>query len=261
MDPLRSLKDPPPEVQEALKVAEEDLGRNVLALNEILRDALASDPNFWQKLAGGATFGAASPQAQEVTRNIDQALRDLDSRLASRGAMMSRRQALETRITSLRAAQHELGDRLAGLGSRLEWIPLSPEEGIRFYPLLAGALALTVLFRARRILHYRRLLGGTDLDLVAPSWIVGSPTSPGRWWAMFLIALPLIETVYASYNAIVTPGLSTTALGSANAWTTAGCWAAYAALVIVGVVQLLAIRGLVVPPKRAETTDKRATGG
>ncbi len=263
MDPLRSLKDPPPEIQDALKVAQEDLGRNVLALNEVLRDAFANAPSFWQKLNGGATFGAASPRALEVTRSINQSLRALDSRLGSASAMRSRQQVLQARLAALQATQHELGDRLAALGTRLGWIPLSPEEWIRLFPILAGVVALTVLFRLRRILHYRKALGGVDLDLTAPSWIVGSPTSPGRWWAVLLIALPLIETVYASYNAMVDPGLSASILGDSSVLTIVGFWAIYAALIGGAIIQFYAVaRGLVVaPPKRAEAQARRATGG
>jgi hypothetical protein len=186
----------------------------------------------------------------------------LDDRLGSASAMKSRQQVLQARLAGLQATQHELGDRLAALGARLGWIPLSPDEWIRLYPLLAGVLALTVLFRVRRILYYRRALSGVDLDLAAPSWIASSPTLPGRWWAMFLIALPLIETVYASYNAMVDPGLSVSILGDSSVLTTVGFWAIYAALIGAGMIQLFSVaRALVVAPaKRAEAQSRRGGG-
>ncbi len=264
VDPLRSMKNPSPEIQEALRVAQEDLGRNVLALNEVLRAASASDPEFWRKLTGpGVTFGAASSRAQEVTRRINEALRTLDSQLTSPSGTKNRQAVLQARIAALQARQGELRDRLTALSARLAWIPLSPEEWMRLYPILAGALALTVLFRLRRILNYRRALSGVDLDLLAPSWIVGPSGAPGRWWALLLIAFPLIATMYAAYSVMVDPGLFASILGDPSPVMMGGFWAAYVALIGVGVAQLLTVARapFMAPPKRPQGQAGRGTGG
>ncbi len=264
LDPLRTMKTPSPEIQEALRVAQEDLGRNVLALNEVLRAAFAGDPEFWRKLSGpGASFGAASSRALEVTRRINEALRTLDSQLTSPSGTKNRQAVLQARITTLEGRRGELRDRLTGLNARLAWIPLSPEEWMRLYPILVGALALTVLFRLRRILNYRRALSGVDLDLLAPSWIVGSPGAPGRWWALLLMALPLLAAMYAAYSVMVDPGLFTSILGDPSPVMMVGFWAAYLALVGVGIVQLLTVaRALAVTqPKRPQGQAGRGTGG
>ncbi len=264
LDPLRSMKNPSPEIQEALRVAQEDLGRNVLALNEVLRAAFASDPEFWRKLTGpGVTFGAASSRAQEVTRRINEALRTLDSQLTSPSGTKNRQAVLQARIASLQARQGELRDRLTALSARLAWIPLSPEDWMRLYPILAGALALTVLFRLRRILNYRRALSGVDLDLLAPSWIVGPSGAPGRWWALLLIAFPLVATMYAAYSAMVDPGLFASILGDPSLVTMIGFWAAYLALIGVGIVQLtmIARASVMAPAKRPQGQAGRGTGG
>ncbi len=264
LEPLRSLQSPPAQIQEALRVAQDDLGRNFLALTDALQQAFTSDANFWQRLGGpGAGFGAASPRAQEVTRRIDEALRTLDDRLASPVLLKSRQQLLQARIASLHGKQRELGDRLAAFSRKFGWIPLGLEEWMRLYPILAGGLALTVVFRVRRLLNVRRSLSGVDLDVLAPSWIVGSPSAPGRWWALILLALPLAATIHASHAAMSDPTLFASILGEMSPVTWAGFGVAYLVLIAAGAVQLLAVtRGLILaPPRRPQGQSGRGTGG
>lgn len=253
LEPLRSLKHVPPETEEILRTTRETIGGEVLALNEILREAFAAEPNFWLRWQRqGSTFGAASARAEGATRRIEGALGLLNQRLdAASTVSKNRQQELGARVEALRAKQADLRKRLEGFSARLGWIPLGLEESARLYPIVAGAVTLTVLLRLRRILALRRALAGVDLDVVAPSWVVGSPSSPGRWWALSLIAVPLVATIHGAVAALMDRGLFVTVLGDPSQTMLIGYATAYAVLILAGVIQLLAVtRGLMVPQKR-----------
>lgn len=248
LGPLRALQNPPAEIAEALRTGEQDLARNVLALNQVLLEAFAADPLFWQRLnSQGATFGAASPRAEETVREIEQARRLLDRQLATAVAAARIRQpALQARSAELTARQNDLKARLARANSYPWSIPLGPNDLARLFPVFAGVLTLIAFFRLRRILTLRLAHEGVSLDLLAPSWVVGPRSAPGAWWALILVCAPLVTTIHASVAALGDPGLFTTVLGDPSSSSVAAFGAAYAVLVLVGICQLPAItRGLV----------------
>jgi hypothetical protein len=246
LEPLRPLASPPAEIVDVVRTAEEGLGRNLLALNEVVREAFAADPDFWERLDRAATFAPASARAEEWAKGTAEAQRLLETRLAAAATTLkSRARATQARVAALQERTAELNSRREAFSARLSWLPLGPEGWVRLYPLLAGALALTALFRLRRILLVRHALTGTDLDVMAPSWLVGASTAPGRWWALVLIALPVAATCHASWAAFRDPGLSTGVLGEPNPLSTIAYGALYAALSGVGVWQLVLVaRGI-----------------
>lgn len=250
LEPLRALGEAPPEVREAVRLAAQSLGPSVLALNSVLREALAADPRFWERLGGPAGFGPASSGAAEWSRGIDETLRGLDARLAeARGGLAARGQAAAARAERLRARQREADAGRAALAARLAWLPTGPDGWLRLYPMIAGALALTVLFRLRRILLLRTALAGADVDVLAPSWVVGPPTAPGRWWALVLVALPVAATAHAAVVALDDGALFAGATGAPDLVTVAAYGAAYAVLALAAIWQLLLVaRGLVGGP-------------
>ncbi|MDR7548513.1 MAG: hypothetical protein QN131_01070, partial [Armatimonadota bacterium] len=247
LEPLRRVRPAPPEIEDALGAAQERVGRHVLVLNEVLREAFASDPAFWQRLSGsGLPFAAASARSEQVATALDEAVHSLERSLADAAVgLRSRRSAQQARLTILEARQREQGERLALFTARTAWIPLAPDAWARIYPLVAAGLALTVLLRMRRILLLRRLLGAADPDAITPSWIAGPVTAAGRWWALVVVALPLLAAIHAWVTVLADPGLFSTVLGEPSPAMRLGFGAAYAVLTVVGVVQLASVaRGL-----------------
>jgi hypothetical protein len=247
IEPLRALRNPPPEVADAVRTAQEELGPLALAMNEILRAAFAEDRGFWQRWnAPGASFGAASPRARDAMRRIEDAVLTLDRRLeTAANAGRALQPEVRAREAALRARQRELNARASRFHARTGWLPIEPPDAVRFFPILAGALTITSLFRLRRILGMRRRLGSADPDTAAPSWIVGPPTAPGRWWAMLLVTLPLLMTIHGTIVAMGDTGLFVTALGDPSPVQRFGFGAAYIALLLVGIAQYPAVaRGL-----------------
>lgn len=265
LGPMRALQNPPAEIAEALRAAEQDLGRHVLALNEVLREAFAADPAFWQRWdEPGATFGAASPRAGEVLQEIEQARRAFDRRLATAAAALrSRQPEQQARSAELAARGRNLNERLAGVNSHPWSIPLSLGDLARLFPALAGVLTLMALFRLRRILALRRAHDGVNLDLLAPSWVVGPRSTPGAWWALILVCTPLVITIHASVATLGDPGLFVSLLGDPSPGSAVAFGAAYAALVLMGIGQLPAVtRGLVgAPQKRQQGKTGRGAAG
>jgi hypothetical protein len=240
--PLRAIREPPPEIRDAIRTAEESLGGTVLALNEVLRAALDADPGFWERLNGPAnTFGSASPRAAEWTRDTLNAVRMLDARLAeARATLAGRRRAQAGRAAVLRERHRETEARAAAV-ARLAWLPLGPDGWVRLYPLIAGSLTLTALFRLRRILALRTALSGIDLDVLAPSWVIGASTAPGRWWALILVSLPVAATAHAALTALGDASLFAGTLGEASLAMTGVYGLAYGALVVVAIWQLVLV--------------------
>jgi hypothetical protein len=242
LEPLRPLKTPPAEITDVVRTAEEGLGRNILALNEVLREAFAADPGFWERLEGTAGFARASTRAAEWTQGTADALRMLETRLAAAASTLkSRARHTQARVATLQERHGELRNRMTAFTSRLSWLPLGLDGWTRLYPLIAGALALTALFRLRRILLLRRALQGIDLDLMAPSWIVGASSAPGRWWAVILVALPVLAMLHAALAALRDPNLYTGILGEPSLANVVVYGALYAGLSAVGIWQLVLV--------------------
>jgi hypothetical protein len=250
LGPLRALQAPPGDVTAAIKVAEEGLGRNVLALNDLLREAFEGDPPFWQRLSPpGATFSAISARGAAWHAGTAEAMRAVEERLASASTLAkSREQALAQRLQMLEGQQAQARERLAAFATRVAWIPIGLESWTRLYPILAGALALTVLVRLQRIMMLRRALGDRHLDELAPSWIIGPPAAPGRWWAVTLVSLPLLMAAYAAFGALRDRDLFVNAVGDRDATMMILYGAFYIAVVAAGVLQLRSmLRGAETP--------------
>jgi hypothetical protein len=246
LEPLRPMRDSPPEIADVVRTAEEGLGRNILALNEVLREAFAADPDFWQRLGAGSTFAPASARAEQWAKGTAEAQRLLETRLAATtNTLKSRLQTAQARAAALGERDQELRARMDAFSARLAWLPLGLGGWARLYPLIAGGLALTALFRLRRILLLRRALSNIDLDVMAPSWILGASSAPGRWWAMLLVSLPVAAMAYAAIAALRDPGLFTSVLGEPSPFARAVYGLAYLALTLVGAWQLLLVsRGI-----------------
>lgn len=241
LEPLRVPQSPPREVMEVMRTAEEGLGRHTLVLNEVLREAFDTDAGFYERLDGD-TFAPASPRAGEWARGMAEALRLTEARLATAlSALKGREGAAQARAEALAGRHRELRDRLGTFAGRLSWLPLGLDGWIRVYPIVAGALAVTALFRLRRIQVLRRALAGVDLDVMAPSWILGAASAPGRGWAMILIALPVLASVHAAAAALQMPRLFEGVLGEPSPPTMAGYAAAYALLGVIGLWQLILV--------------------
>jgi hypothetical protein len=255
LEPLRALGEGPPEIKEAVRIAQDSLGPAVLALNGVLRDALAADPTFWVRVDGPTGFGPASPGAAAWSRSMEETVRGLDARLSeAQTGLVARARAAAARAERLRERQREAEADRAALAARLAWLPMSPEGWLRLYPMIAGALALTVLFRLRRVLLLRGALAGADVDALAPSWVVGPPAAPGRWWALVLVALPVAATAHGVTVALGDGALFADAAGGPDLPAAAAYGAAYAVLVLAALWQLLlAARELVGRPPGRRT--------
>ncbi len=243
IDPVRSIKGLPPDVESLLRDTQGSVGRDVISLNEILRQAFDADPNFWKRWdRPGATFAVTSARAEETMRRIDSALRALSKGVSNASQQAKNQQpGAQARLETLRGRQDDLKERMAKAGQVFGRLPLSLDDAARNYPVVAGVLAVTALVRLRGLLALRRMLGGGDLDLVAPSWVIGAPSSPGRWWVLVLIAAPVAATIHASVAALTDPGLFTTILGDASRTMFMGYAAAYTLLAALGLAHLLII--------------------
>jgi hypothetical protein len=247
IEPLRPFRTAPPEVADVVRTAEEGVARNVLALNEVLREAFAADAGFWERLGTDTgPFAGASARAAEWTTGTAEALRLLETRTAAAAtALQSRDRAAQARVTILSERNRELRTRIEAFTARFVWLPLGLDGWARLYPILAGGLALTILFRLRRILLLRRALAGIDLDVMAPSWVLGASSAPGRGWAVLLVALPVLATIHGSFAALEDPGLYATLLGEPSPGRWAVSAAVYAVIGGVGVWQLVLVgRGI-----------------
>ncbi|MDR7537830.1 MAG: hypothetical protein QN183_15935 [Armatimonadota bacterium] len=258
LEPLRAVRNPPPEVAEAAQLVESELGRRVLALNQILLEALAADPAFWMRLErSDATFAAASPRGEEWTQGIAGALRVAEGRLAAAlSAAKGREGAARRRVTLLGERRRQLQDRLTALQARLSWLPSGLEGGLRMYPLVVGGLALTALFRLRRLLNLRRSLGGIDLDVMAPSWVVVPPSAPGRLWAVLLVSFPVAAAIHGSLVALEDREAFVGILGEPDPLRTATYGVLYGVLSLVGLWQLVLAGRTMLAPRPVPVSEK-----
>jgi len=253
LEPIRTAGDTPAGAVELLKLAQEAVGRQIqVDLNKVLQDAFGAEPNFWLRWDRPASFGTVSSRADEIVRNIDNALHGLLDRLAKTAAQMrSRQQVLRVRLDALQATQRALTERADRIARSVRWVALAPEELVRIYPVAVGALSLMALFRVRRLLALRRTLVGVELDQFAPSWVVGGSTAPGRGWAVVLLAAPLVAVIHAAASVLADPGAFENALGESSPLASAGYAVVYAVLILTGLWQLtLVARGMLAPPKR-----------
>lgn len=253
VEPIRTAGDTPAGAVEVLRQAQESVGRRIqVDLNKVLQDAFSAEPNFWLRWDRPASFSTVSTRADEITRNIDGALSGLLDRLAKAATQTrAHQQVLKSRLDALQAAQRVLTERSAQIAASVRWAPLAPEEIVRLYPVVVAALSLMALFRVRRILALRRGLAGVDLDQIAPSWVLGGSTTPGRVWAIVLLAVPLFAAMHGAAAALSDPGVFTNALGEPSPLASAGYAVAYALLILTGLWQLAAAaRGMLAPEKR-----------
>jgi hypothetical protein len=242
LEPLRALRTPPDEVAQAVKIAEEGVARNILALNDVLREAYDADRAFWQRLGGSGSFAPASPRAEAWAKGTGDALRALEERLASSTTMAnSREQVLKARADALTEQQRQAHDRLAAFAARTAWLPIGLELWTRLYPIIAGALAITVLVRLQRVLVLRQRIGDDHLDEMAPSWIIAPPGAPGRWWALILVAIPLVASAHAALTALRDVALFTTPVGERHLAAMVLYGLVYLAILVAGTAQLRAV--------------------
>lgn len=249
LESARSTKDIPQDVESVLRETRGAMGRDIVSLNEILRQAFDADPYFWKRWERpGATFGAASPKTEEATRRIESGLRTLSKTLTNASQQAkAQQQEIAASVESLRTGETWLTERMVKAGELLGRLPLSLDEGVRVYPLVAIALALTACVRLRRLMLVRQTLGAADADAFAPSWVITSPSSPGGWWSVVLVAGPLLAATHAAVAAAADPGLFTTALGEQSRGLYAGFLVGYAVLGIAAAIQFATIaRTLVV---------------
>jgi len=252
LEPLRALKNPPHAPETALRATQASVARDVVGLNQTLRGAFAADPNFWVRWRQDGGLGVASPETAQAVRRIEEGLNSLDASLAATAtAWKGRQEQHQAVVSTLRARQTDLKERWAQFSRQFAWMPLGLHGALRLYPLIAGALALTLLVRLRRILALRRAHTGVDLDVLAPSWVVGLPSPAARLWAFILAAAPLAAALHASMAAAADRGLFVNGLGEYNHTMLIGYAATYAVLIVSGLVQLVGIaRGLLAAPRR-----------
>jgi hypothetical protein len=240
VEAARATRDLPADAETAIREARGAVGRDIVSLNEILRQAFDADPYFWKRWERpGATFGTASPKAEEAMRRIDLGLRGLQKTLTDASAQAkAQQQEVAASIDTLRAGETAIKERLTKTGEVLGRFPIGMDEAARLYPLVALALALTALIRLRRLLILRQMIGPATADAAAPSWVIVSQSSPGRWWSLALLAAPLLAAAHAAAAAVRDPGLFTTALGDQSRGLYVGSVAGFAALGIVAVFEL-----------------------
>ena len=239
LESARSIKDIPNDVESALRETRGAVGRDIVSLNEILRQAFDADPYFWKRWERpGATFGAASPKAEETSRRIESGVRTLSKTVTNASLQAkAQQQEIAASVEALRAGETGLKERMAKAGEVLGRLPLSLDDCARIYPLVAAALVLTAFVRLRRLLVLRQMLGAADADALAPSWVITSPASPGRWWSLVLVAGPLLAATHAAVAAAADPGLFTTALGDQSRGLYTGFLVGYVVLGLAAAFQ------------------------
>ncbi len=254
LEPLAQARTHLPTVEGVLRTARNGVARSVLELNPALRSAFAADPESWQRWqAPGASYGLASPDLEKVARGIEEGLRGLKLQLAAAGAdARDRLRAARERVERVGAGEAAMKARLDAVKAQLDWLPAQPAEVARFFPVVLGGLALTVLLRLRRLLDMRRAIGVSEANPAASSWLVGTPSHAGGWWALALALLPLVGAIHASVMVMADPGVFTTPLGDQDLSLMVGFGATYAVLIAASIAQIpSATRGLVTGQRSA----------
>jgi len=239
LESARAIKDLPADAEAALREARGAVGRDIVTLNEILRQAFDTDPYFWKRWERpGATLGTASPRADEAMRRIDSGVRMLSKTLANASAQAkAQQQEIAASIEMLRAGETGVKERLAKTADVLGRLPISMDDAARVYPIVALVLALTALIRLRRLLILRQLVGPATGDAAAPSWVIASRASPGRWWSLALLAAPLLAAGHTAAAAAADPNLFTDVLGTQSRQMYLGFMLGYAALGLSALLQ------------------------
>jgi hypothetical protein len=179
-----------------------------------------------------------SPEAANAARRIDAALEGAARRLAATAATVQRQmRAQRDRAEDLRERHRQAAHRLAALRAGTAWMPLGIEDGARLYPLLAEALALTLYYRLRRALAVRHELVDHEPDRFAPSWLLVGPRTPGRWWALALLATPTAAAVYVAAVLLVDRSVFATPAGEWSPAAAAGYAVPYAVLGLLCTVE------------------------
>ncbi|MGH2404751.1 MAG: hypothetical protein ACRDGN_09825 [bacterium] len=250
LEPLRLLKSPPIEAEEAYRGGQA-VGGEVVFLNHILQEAFAADPTFWTRLSGqGARFAAVSARAGDAARRIEAGLGTLSESLVAASAVwQSRQEEEQATIAALRAQEADLHGRLAEFSRRLGWIPVGLEDALRTYPIVAGALALIALGSLLNIVGFRQADGRASPTPRAGT----SLPSSYRWSTPLLGAVPLVATIHAVFAALTDRNLFTAAPGDAGPPSIAGYTAAYTALIVTGIVLMSVVTWVAVSyaPKAA----------
>ncbi|MGH2374744.1 MAG: hypothetical protein ACRDIC_14915 [bacterium] len=240
LEPLRLLTHPPMEAEDAYR-AGQAVGREIMGLNQILQEAFGAQQTFWIGWQGpNARFGTASARAGDAMRAIEDGLRDLDERLvAASAAWKGRQEHNRATIEALRAQQSLLNERLAEFPRRLGWLPVDLEDALRTFPVAAGLVAMTVLFRIWHILRERRAPAAPNSAAVAPWGLASLPTTR-RWSVVVLLAAPLIVTTHMAVVAIGDRALFSMA-GDRYRATMVAYGVAYALPILVGAGLLLGV--------------------
>jgi hypothetical protein len=229
----------PSELDQIMRETRRTVGIEIVSLNEILREAFDADPAFWRRMEQRDNgLATASPRAAEAMRRIEGALRALDRALAVASLQaVQRREAAVSRAQSLQERLDFLTLRVASMGAAFNGIPLGMDSAARLYPLVAGVAAVTVLVRLRRLMALRRALHEMELDLAAPSWVAGSASAPGRWWALLLVLLPTLATLHAAYAAAADRALFAGPSGNGGGAAEIAYVTAYGAIALITLVQ------------------------
>ena len=153
--------------------------------------------------------------------------------------LKTRARAARARVIVAGERYRALRDRFTAFTARLAWLPLGVDGLVRVHPVIAGGLTLTVLFRLRRLLVLRSAMAGVALDVMAPSWVVGASSAPGRSWAVVLVSLPFLATGHASLLALEDPKLFAGLLGDPDVIRMTAFAVMYAAFCLTGAWQLI----------------------
>jgi hypothetical protein len=237
--PLLARSDLPALLRTLLTETQQAIGPATVALHEALLKAFAQNPEFWRQWEQERVpYAGLSPDAGDAAQRIDAAIGRALRRLAAIGAtLQGQTRAQRDRAEDLRGRQRDATHRLAALRATSAWMPLGVEDWIRLYPLLTGALALTLYYRLRRTLAVRHALADLEPDRFAPSWLLVRPGMPGRWWALVLLALPAAATVYVAGVLLADRSVFVTPAGEWSLAVAAGYAVPYAALGLLGVIE------------------------
>lgn len=237
--PLLARPDLPAALRALVKDTQAAIGPATVALHEAMLYAFAQQPDFWRQWEQEpAPYAGVSFEAGDAARRIDDALERALRRLAAMSAtLQSQARAYRDRAEELRERHRQAAHRLAALRAGTAWMPLGLEDGVRLYPLLAGALALTLYYRLRRALAVRRDLADLEPDRFAPSWLLVGPRMPGRWWALALLAVPMVAAVAVAAVLLADRSVFVTPAGEWSPTVTAGYAVPYTVLGLLSMVE------------------------
>ncbi|MDR7555401.1 MAG: hypothetical protein QN157_07315 [Armatimonadota bacterium] len=237
--PLLARPDLPAALRALVTETQAAIGPATVALHEAMLQAFARYPDFWRQWEQEpALYAGVSPEAGDAARRIDDALARALRQLAAMSAtLQNQTRAYRDRAGDLRERHRQAAHRLAALRAGSAWMPLGLDDGVRLYPLLAGALALTLYYRLRRALAVRRDLADLEPDRFAPSWLLVGPRMPGRWWALALLAVPMAAAVSVAAVLLADRSVFVTPAGEWSPVVTAGYAIPYTVLGLLSIVE------------------------